>query len=94
MDVSLEIRTESIAAAPRVNIDESRTSRYGPGRARKENHTAQESKAENSAYQLDVSSNRNSRLSEAFDRFSSEQLEIFGLGVARGLKRMHMTVGA
>ncbi|SFT63216.1 hypothetical protein SAMN02910356_01387 [Selenomonas sp. GACV-9] len=94
MDVSLEIRTESIAAAPRVNIDESRTSRYGPGRARKEKHTGQESKAENSAYKLDVSSNKQSRLSEAFDRLTPEQLDIFGAGVARGLKRINMNMGA
>lgn len=89
MDVSLEIRTESIAAAPRVNIDEARTSRYGPGRTRKGKEPGQESKTDNTAYKVELTNGYRSTLSEAFSRMSAEQMEIFRAGVVRGCERMH-----
>ena len=89
MDVSLEIRTESIAAAPRVNIDEARTSRYGPRRTRKEKELGQEGTTDNNAYKVEITKGYRSPLSEAFSRLSSEQMEIFRAGVLRGRERMH-----
>ena len=94
MDVNLEIRTESIAAAPRVNIDEARTSRYGSGKARKEKKTEKEQGSEGFAYRLDLTDGRKSRLSMALGRLSPEQMGVFQAGIMRGYEKMNQELNA
>ena len=89
MDVNLEIRTESIAAAPRVNIDEAKTSRYGLGRARKRKEEEPERGAEGAAYNLELMDGSKSRLSTALGRLSPEQMRIFRAGVLEVYEKMN-----
>lgn len=94
MDVNLEIRTESIVAVPRVNIDEARTSRYGSGKAQKKKETEKEHGPEGLAYRLELTDGRRSRLSIALGRLSPEQMGIFQAGIMRGYEKMNQELNA